>query len=372
MKTVEFAQAYSRPPARIETVGSRYDYRSFDMKMGDWLLYLMTLPGTEKTDPSGLEFGDHLLEEYRAYLESKEASQKLASTDLATELTVDLTLEDLRDFRGMYSQLMYEAFAAGWNDMAFDTNQSDAERKKNLQLGQLVLATQSLRLSVLRRSLADITSGYQFFQPEYAGSRHTMNGIMNELDTAVTLMGLALFDPDLCVVNSPGRFERSHNGAVNADFIAYHRQSEEIVGIQTKTTYSPEDIRSYDPDRIVLIQGHPHLKSMISTRVKPGSSEQRHVIWPGLVASDVVDRGIRLHGSNGINDVDRATVASLLRARQSAKRSLHLPYSSGGRVAGAVNDAISAVQKELYPKLSARPPEQKTPKTPPRKPRRKK
>lgn len=85
--------------------------------------------------------------------------------------------------------------------------------------------------------------------------RKTYEGILTEFDTAIVLLETIKDDPNLIVVPSPNLFEHGENRELNSDFLLIDCAAQEIVGVQCKSTITNDDLRRYDPDRVVLVEG---------------------------------------------------------------------------------------------------------------------
>lgn len=353
MKPSEFAEAYARPRPFVTVEQSYQRGVTFDKRMGDNLLWLMELEAD--ADWSSLPAEQQLLNnrlqnEYAEIVRSAGASRTLMATAPEEVFTPQSTEKDMTEIMRLYQQLQYEAFAVSWQEMAFGLDFSDSERKSGLRMGQLVLAAHSVRLSVFRRKLASIEEDYAYFSDSMEVARRGMDGIMQELDTGIVAMEIVKADPEMMIVNAPGRFERM-SSRYAVDLIAYHRIVDNVIGAQTKANLEHSNSTQYDQERVMMIHGADDFKGAIRTRAFPGTTRERIVAWPGIIAAEL-NASLKLHGKQADlrTGYDRAAV---LRSRHDANESLRLPNGSKNKLRGTLQHATKVVGDRLYERLEA-------------------
>ena len=359
MNTLEFSKAYNRDHRnRVGDYSYAPDsYNELDCYLGNQLLKMMELNGGKDTlldDEvlSEIEEGNRLYNRLYSglYATNSLAKQNPDSMFVTPEMT-SVSDERLLAATRTYSLAMYDAMYPGWMEMAYAGEFSLAQRDEAIRTGQLVLASQCLRLALLRSRHTGIAEDYRYFSDDLRKTRSVINGIMNEYDTAIVLLELSRADPDLMVVNAPLRFE-SWAGSANSDFIAYHKEADSVIGVQAKSGNTSDSGR-YDSHRVMMVDGADDLKGHAMHRVYPGSSHLRNVTWPGLVASEVIS-AMPLHGPFSATQNNTGfPPKSFLNLRRIAHDTLRLKYGSGNRVSGTLQYAKKAVGDKLYEKLGA-------------------
>ena len=376
MNTLEFSKAYNRDHRdRVGDYSYAPDsYDDLDRYLGNQLLKMMELNGGKDTlvdDEvlSEFEEGNRLYN--RLYLGLYATNSLAKQNPDSMFVTPDMTSvsdERLLAATRTYSLAMYDAMYPGWMEMAYAGEFGPAQRDGAIRTSQLVLASQCLRLALLRSRHTGIAEDYRYFSDDLRKTRSVMNGIMNEYDTAIVLLELSRTDPDLMVVNAPLRFE-SWAGNANSDFIAYHKEADSVIGVQAKSG-NTSNSRRYDSHRVMMVDGAHDLKGHTMHRVHPGSSHLRDVTWPGIVASEVIS-AMPLHGPFSATQNNTGfPPQSFLNLRRIAHDTLRLKYGSGNRVSGTLQYAKKAVGDKLYEKLGADRPARTQPVRPARKKRR--
>ncbi len=173
---------------------------------------------------------------------------------------------------------------------------SQTERTASIRKCKDMLGISAMGFIRHRERNAAIESGHKYFDPSMARERQTLEGILNEFDTAIVLLEIARKHPTLTVVPSLAQFEHGKNTSLNSDFLVVDRRGY-IVGVQAKTTTTAETIRKYDDRAIVVVDGSIDMGSAMYKRVKKGSSYERRVSWAGLICANVV-ANMELHGPN--------------------------------------------------------------------------
>ena len=281
--------------------------------------------------------------------------QDIESLFISSPDTMSKSEERLFAAMRTYSLGMYDTMYTGWTEMVFNGEFSMADRDARIRTSQLMLASQCLRVALVRARHVDIKADFRYFSKDLEAARRVMNGVMNEYDTAITLLELSRTDPDLKIVNAPLRFE-GWAGNANADFIAYHSSADSVIGIQAKSGQQARDAR-YDQERVLLIDGARDLKGHAMHRTRPGSSSLSDVLWPGLISSEIVAR-MPLHGRHSATQNNTGLhMSAFLNLRRVANDTLRLKYGSGNQVSGTLQYAKKSVGDKLYAKLGAEKPQ---------------
>jgi hypothetical protein len=349
MKTPEFARAYNWPRP-LESIERAYrDGVPFDKRMGDMTLVLLELEGPDRQlGPHQDELSSRLHQEFTQRVTSLPIAREMHSRDQQAIFSPELTPGEAASVMETYSELQYEAFVAGWEEMIFCGNYSQQARREELRHGQLILAQQAIDIAAVRHPLTLRTTDYPFFSPEMYWARRLMNGILNEYDTAIALMSLAMSDENLIVVNAPKRFEQ-HDHPVAVDFLAYHRVSDHVIGIQAKSTHDQDQAAEYDDERVMMVFGDRDLKGAIGTRTRPGKTLTREVIWPGILSAEVLS-SLKLHGHDADIKGDFNMPTALHYQRIAASCQTH-PMNPKTKIKGSVANARAAIADELYRRL---------------------
>lgn len=125
-----------------------------------------------------------------------------------------------------------------------------------------------------------------YFDPAFSDYRAASSGILNEYDTAITLLNISLKDPDVAILPAPIQFESQHPSSLNSDFIAIRQSSRQARGIQAKTRRTDVSYHDYDADYVTLIDGVDDLGNSRAVRINPRHSRQSVVAWPGLISAE--------------------------------------------------------------------------------------
>lgn len=281
MNAETFSSAYEREPARIERPLSPEQERLL-----------------ERPDAWSKAFG-YILHDYLATGVSpvSETDFKKASTDyehwfntnfgtLYTEAQAEAEKSNTKESYSLVNHLNFHTINRVmlplWSDTLFSESGMQAPHVKE---AQAVLSYFSLHHMKDRE--ARVKNG-TYFDPQFSYHRATSSGILNEYDTAVTLLNISLKDPDVAILPAPIQFESQNQSSLNlnSDFIAIRKSSQQARGIQAKARRTDVSYRDYNPDYVTMIDGIDDLGNSRAVRLNPRHSRQSVVAWPGLISAE--------------------------------------------------------------------------------------
>lgn len=159
---------------------------------------------------------------------------------------------------------------------------------------QTTLAVEAVRIALERRKIRKES----FDTPLQAmDAVQVPNGQLTEIDTLITLTEIMREDRSdtLLTVAAPSLFEASTVRQNNVDFLMFNRESEEVVGIQSKTSVKNHlgdyGLRAVDliPEGVVFIDGVSDLGNTEASEYRPGRGRASQPA-PGLIAMDHLQR----------------------------------------------------------------------------------
>lgn len=170
---------------------------------------------------------------------------------------------------------------------------------------QDALAITGLNLYLTRQRWASQSANYAYFSEENSTIRHSLEGIGNEVDAGIVMLGIMRRHRDLVIVPSPDQFGHrgNHNGLTsqgknrNVNFVAFSRDGR-AVGAQLKSHVAAEDLDIYDHDRVVLIDARLDMGNQKAVRTTPGKSKVSVVTWSGVIAAQRAQH-FTTHGAQG-------------------------------------------------------------------------
>lgn len=308
MRAADFAAGYEKQPSDAfihqgspEFVQAMHESREWSRFLGRVTHGLFTSEFTELQDMTSEKWG-----EYRDWLRGDGARgamatlESLESEDRARGAN-ELNFHCLNsDMIGMWVPLLYKD---SWPDDQF--------RRDWIKSAQEGLARTGLYSYLTRERYIEGRGGTEVVYETNDVIYKAQTGIMQEFDAGIVLLDVMRRNPDITVVPAPLQFERSRRKSRNVDFLAVHREAKTAIGVQVKSRHTNEQAQAADHERVVFLDGDIDLGNIRAVRVKKGSSKQRVVPWPGIIAAKYVDR-IKTHGK-GKN----------LRAARNPARTLH-------------------------------------------------
>jgi hypothetical protein len=296
MNAETFSSAYEREPARIE--------RPLDPEQERLL---------ERPDAWSKAFG-YILHDYLATGESPiaEVDFKKAAADyehwfnsdfgtLYVEAQTEAEKSNTKESYSLISHLNFHTINRVmlplWSDTLFSES---GIQPSHIKEAQTVLSYFSLHFMKDRE--ARIKRG-TYFDPNFSDYRAVSSGILNEYDTAITLLNISLKDPDVAILPAPLQFESQNPGSLNlnSDFIAIRKSSRQARGIQAKARRTDISYRDYDPDYVTLIDGIDDLGNSRAVRINPRHSRQSVVAWPGLISAEYL-RSVKSDSLKNLNN----------------------------------------------------------------------
>lgn len=358
MDRKQFSEAYAKAPRNtfFESLPDELSlklepFEEWSTYFGDYLYDLMR---DDETAAHQRSRQDDLLaiRNYIRHTKTHSATESLPTIhDLLTaDSGIDRTEKPEILSRLVHTQnfhLMSQIMTVCWSEMIWGGSLPPNDRARTLNIAAFNLSQSALDYVEWRNSAASIEHSHRYFSDDEKMMRSTSKGILTEIDTAITLVALSRRDPNLIVVPAPRRFEDA-NDRFNVDFLVYHTETDELVGVQSKTHITDEHRRRYDESRVVLISADEDLGAVTWARTEAGKSVTKPVAWPGMIAMSFLDT-IKLHGQKNTG-FEQYSPASLLKLKQRARVLLQSPYDSNDnrRLFRTAQDNVKA---KLYPKL---------------------
>lgn len=189
-------------------------------------------------------------------------------------------------------------FSSHWYRLLTGSEWSRGEARQHNTEAQDMIALSSLQLQK-ERAKNTPDEYYNVDDKAMCDFRASIEGILNEDDSAIVLLEIAKKHPEIVVVPSPGVFEHglAEKGmrSKNADFIIIDVAASEAIGAQVKGRVRKDDSESYDPNYVFFIDGEMDLKNTTSI-IQKGSPRNRRttrrasVIHAGTIAAHHVKR----------------------------------------------------------------------------------
>jgi hypothetical protein len=167
-------------------------------------------------------------------------------------------------------------------------NRSEGERAHTIRASELELGIIGLVFNQSREAYAK-KYGYQiwFEDSSLKPLTLTINGILQEIDSAIVLLAIAKRHPSWIVLPAPLHFERMGRGN-NVDFIVIDCDRQNTIGVQVKTRVQFRQRRRADPKRVVFIDGIADLCNTRELRTQSASDKIETVSWPGMIAVQLI------------------------------------------------------------------------------------
>jgi hypothetical protein len=160
----------------------------------------------------------------------------------------------------------------------------EAKRLHSIRASELALSKIGIVFNQAREQYAK-RHGYEAWFDETGVSPLTpiINGILQEIDSAIVLLEIAKRHSSWVVLPAPLNFERMGR-ANNVDFVIVDFEQQNTIGVQVKTRVKAYQRERADPRRVVFIDG---IKDLHNTRKLPtryGRNKRDVVAWPGMIA----------------------------------------------------------------------------------------
>lgn len=316
MDSKEFVQAYPRTPIKIEAPGEiGADTFVVAQKYADVFSLLLHDTLTGVIDPDSGAAIKETLSGYPHFI-----THDLRALD--TQLYTEGTQRSMARLNEINFHWLNYAMLPMWQ-LFFSNNSvvSPKDRLNAVKMSQDLLAYDGCFQYFYRDKLAGANSGYRYFGDDMLDFRHTHESRLHERDTAIALLDIAKRDPSLIILPAPGKFEHSHNGAINADFIVLDATDHRAVGVQVKTRVKPEHEEKYDDKHIVLIDGSADLGNYRFLRTTHSSSHKRQVSWAGILSVEHM-KNLQTQGPYTTPITNMYPIKSIVQTQFSAKARL--------------------------------------------------
>jgi len=183
-----------------------------------------------------------------------------------------------------------------WQEKVWD---SDPDFRRNcINMSRDRLAALGVAFSLRRdrhiRAMGGTESIYNRTEDQHPIYKaHT--GKMQEVDAAIVMLDVMRRNRGVTIIPAPVQFENSRHARRNVDFIALHLGARSAVGIQVRSHVTQEDRQTVDDKRVIFIDCNTDLGNIKAVRCKKGTSRERVVAWPGIIAAKCIER-IKVHG----------------------------------------------------------------------------
>lgn len=277
MNAIEYVQAYNRNEVNNWTphgldVQELDQSREWSKKFGQLLFDRLAQPNAsmdETTAWAGVS-------DYLKWMRS-------GYPTLTNALEQDLSQDALQLYNEANFHTLNGAMANMWRWIIHPAAWPDPTIKKTLtSMAQYNVAMNCLSFYCIREKAAGEKQRFRYFDEEMAPARRVFEGKAAEMDAAIVLMEVTKRHPELTVVPAPAQFEHQRK-RYNADFIVYGQG--QAVGVQVKTRVTNDDVRAYDPKRILLIDSNLDLGSALVKRTNKNHYNPHIVSWAGLVCA---------------------------------------------------------------------------------------
>jgi hypothetical protein len=201
-----------------------------------------------------------------------------------------------------------------WSVLAQGGWQSDQQRRAYIGGMRKELAVGGLVRYVIRKKFVGVVGSEMLFTDRNRPFAEATNGALQEFDTGVVLLDVVQKHPNLLLLPSPLQFECGPDSRRNVDFLVVDMAGKRAVGAQVKSNVRDETVARYDPDRVVLIDGNIDFDNVLSMRTQKGSSRERVVGWPGMLAAKrTLDLPIPGKGMSGPERLENYRIREMAR-----------------------------------------------------------
>ncbi len=240
-----------------------------------------------------------------------------AVVDTAIDLVIEAAGNEaaLRAMNEFNFNLMNFFMRNMWEPIFQGSWGSEANRSHRIRASQQDLAVAGSIYTTARQQFTDMHGSAIWFDKEDVGMfTPAINGILQEIDSAIVLLEAIKDHPSWTVVPAPVNFERMGKRD-NVDFVVVDTEERNAVGVQVKTNVQPWIVRKADPRRVMFIDGTRDLCNVKSVRTRYDTARKRVVAWPGLIAvryiaqlpankaKKAVNRRVRANAQKQIADV---------------------------------------------------------------------
>lgn len=198
-----------------------------------------------------------------------------------------------------------------WEPIFQGAWRSEDSRRHCIQAAQLDLAVAGSIYITSRQLWSNKHGTAVWFDKDDVGVlTDTMNGILQEIDSAIVLLEVIKKYPKLTVMPAPVNFERM-GGGDNVDFVVVDTEERNAIGAQVKTNLHRHTIRRANPRRVVFIDGTRDLCNVKRLRTRHDDDTERKVAWPGLIAVRLITQLPANKARRVVNRAVRARVREL-------------------------------------------------------------
>lgn len=193
----------------------------------------------------------------------------------------------LRALNEVNFHLLNKSMHGAWRAVQEGSWSSEGTRLHSLQASERALAIDGFAHYAARQQLVDKKGAHSLVgTPNML--HNTFTGMIQEVDAALVLSGVARKHPGMTVVPAPLNFERTKK-RTNVDFVVVDTIERRAVGVQVKTNVQKSDVEIADQRRVMFIDGTVDFNNVKAMRTQRNSSTERAVPWAGLIAAKLVD-----------------------------------------------------------------------------------
>jgi hypothetical protein len=216
------------------------------------------------------------------------------------------------------------------------------DRAAIVRFAQDSVALRGLKIYSEREKIASQKADFAYFSKAQADRRSDVEGILNESDAAIALLGMLYKHPRLTVVPAPAQFEHGQRSNVNADFVVLSRDRR-AMGIQVKTAVTGEKAKEYDPSRIVLVDARVDFGNELAKRTSRKHSDAKLVSWAGMICA---------HHTRQISS--NALLAIMLQSQTKSPKAFininkHLAYQLTRDIKPNLMQAVQRISERVLP-----------------------
>lgn len=279
MNRVEFAQAYDLQSVREYTpsvsLPELEEGRKHAYQFGEILHQALTEP--ERLDVAAIQ--KHIVS-YDNWIGNK-------YVPLVNNIFLHMPPEDAAR---VYSEINFHALSANMYNSWLNVSgqalyKNESTRVMSISIDQALLALNAMSTFRARHTYSSEAKHFTYFDEESEDMRASIEGALQEEDTAIVLLNIAKKWPGLVVVPAPPQYEHGRDGSINVDLVVIDHSQAEAIGVQVKSNVRLNDRKTYDSKRVMLVDANIDLGNSLYKRTSARSSEAHRVSWAGLIAA---------------------------------------------------------------------------------------
>lgn len=276
-------------------------------------------------------------EAFRSYAQWKEENEERDFALLGALADVDPE-KNIRAFMELNFHRMNAVMLGMWEPIIKGQWSSEGNRKHRILASQRAIALEGFAYYGARQKLVERHGSHALYESGniFKQIGRLVNGVVQEMDTAIVLLELVRRHPGWTIVPAPLNFERTIKGT-NVDHLIIDCERQRAVGVQVKTAAKEWDIEASDQGRVVFIDGRTDLDNVIAHKTDKRSSSSKTVAWAGIISTKMVsEMPISKKGHAGLRNTP-------------VKR--HLATSLVGNLRVNLNGIVDRIEPRILHKL---------------------